>query len=143
MPLAALPEALPASNRQLAGGGGSCDVGAFCRPAPRLEAGTQLGPSHPHPGPAEEATNCRSHGSSRHVARGQVQAASGIDLFRSPSKESPEPTHPVAGFRQHQSMTQLAPKVAHPKDIPKGSRPCWVNSASTQHLRQCDRGQSQ
>ena len=47
--------------------------------------------------------------------QGQSQEVSDIDLCQSLAQEAPEPTHPVASFRQHQSRVQLVSKVAHPK----------------------------
>ena len=57
---------------------------AYCLFAHRLGTGsvlgTQLGPSHAHTGPAEEATNCGSLCITKQVPRGQSQAASDVDL---------------------------------------------------------------
>ena len=121
MQLAVLPKALPPSepNRQLAGRSESWGALGLLLTCPRLEAGRHLGPSHLHQGSAEAATNCRSLDSSRQVAEGQLQAASDSDLHWSPLQESPEPTHPVGGLKTNQSMTQLAPQVAHLKGDPK------------------------
>lgn len=77
--------------------------------------GTQLGPSHAHSGPAEPATNCGLLFSSKQVAHSWSQAVPDTDLHQSPSEKAPEPTHPVVGFKLHQSTNQLPSQSAHPK----------------------------
>lgn len=64
------------------------------------------------------------------VAQGQSQAVSKIDLCQCPFQEIPDSTHPVAGFRPHQNMTWLAPKLTQIKRDLGRHRTTWVNSAS-------------
>lgn len=72
-----------------------------CAPLPFISVpvgaglGRQLGPSCVYPDPAEAGTNCGSLGRSKHVSRGQLKAASDIDLQQSPSQDTPEPTQRV------------------------------------------------
>ena len=85
---------------------GSLGPSAHQLPGPVLlkaGLGVQLIFSYTYPGPAEAATNCGSFYTSKMVAQGQSQAAPDTELHQSPSQDAPDPTHPVASFRQHQS----------------------------------------
>ena len=77
--------------------------------------GVQLGPFYIHPGPAKAATNCRSLCSSKQDALGQSQVVPDTGVYQSHSQRSPESTHPVANFRQHQSYVQLASQATYSK----------------------------
>lgn len=59
----------------------------------------------------KQLTNYRSLRSSCEVALGQAQAAADLGLHQSPSQESPDPTHLVASFIPHQSITQPPPHM--------------------------------
>ena len=83
----------------------------------------QLGLSHTLD-PEEAATNYGLLFSTKQIAQGQSQAASDIDLHRSPSQEAPEATHPVAGFRPHRAGPKLAPQEENSKgDINRPQTP--------------------
>ena len=54
---------------------------------------------------------------------------SGIDLYLSPAQDDPEPIQPVVGFRQHQSLTQLATQAHNKLKIQKAPDPATNNVA--------------
>ena len=97
-------------------------------------------PSHTHSGPAEAATDCGSLCSSKQVVYGQSQVASDLALYQSTSNKTPEPTHLVANFTQHQSRVQLPSQAAYLKgDMGKF---CFMWSAPAQLLVHCCWGRS-
>lgn len=80
------------------------------------------------PSAAQAAINHRSLYSSYKVTLGQAPAAADMGLHRDLSQEAQEPTHLVISVRPHQSNTQLAPHVAHPRNrLSRHQRPASAN----------------
>lgn len=106
----------------------------------------QLSPSQAHPGSGKAATSCGSFCGSKQLAQGQSQAASDADLNQSLFQEAPEPKHPGANHRQHESDIRSASQAAHPKghlsrhQTPRRIMP--LVSVPAQQLVHCGLGRS-
>ena len=80
----------------------------------KASLGVQLGSSHAYPGSAEAATNCGLVVSLNKFPRATHRQSLTLGCIRVLPR-SPEPTQPVAGFRQHQIRIQLALQITYPK----------------------------